>query len=105
WVTTPVDVVKTRIMLSAIGDERSKNPHVVREVAGKESASQEKTKRWSGFRIGREIWRAEGVRGLWKGGTLRGLWTAVGSGLYLGVYETGRAWLCVRRGKKEGDAL
>ena len=47
--------------------------------------------------MAREVFRAEGLRGLFRGGALRAVWTAVGSGLYLGVYETGRAYLEGRR--------
>ena len=82
-VTTPVDVVKTRVMLRA-GEEG---------------------RRGSGWAVEREVWAKEGVRGLWRGGALRGVWTAVGSGLYLGVYEVGRVWLGERREKGEGDAV
>ena len=56
--------------------------------------------------IGREVWRTEGTRGLFRGGALRGVWTALGSGLYLGVYESGRSYLEDRRtGSDEGHAI
>jgi len=66
WLTTPVDVVKTIIMLgvSKRGGERLRAADVAKN-----------------------LWREEGVRGLWRGGALRGIWTGVGSGLYLGIYE------------------
>jgi len=66
WLTTPVDVVKTIIMLgvSKRGGERLRAADVAKK-----------------------LWREEGVRGLWRGGALRGIWTGVGSGLYLGIYE------------------
>ncbi|KAA8897465.1 mitochondrial carrier protein-like protein [Sphaerosporella brunnea] len=66
-VTTPVDVVKTRIMLS-VGHKRS-----VKEVVG-------------------EVLSEEGVRGLFRGGALRAVWTMFGAGLYLGVYEGCKVW-------------
>ncbi|KAF2731191.1 mitochondrial carrier [Polyplosphaeria fusca] len=131
-VTTPVDVVKTRIMLSAAdsaveeaassqksakaGSEglvdafgksvesskdtakaaaRSLNPMISPEKKGKKSS----------WKIGQEILKEQGMRGLWRGGALRGVWTMLGSGLYLGVYESGRIYLANRRGEniKEDD--
>jgi hypothetical protein len=127
-VTTPVDVVKTRIMLSAVDDAvseaaasskaanakegpgglvdalgksvgegkatvksaaKSLNPLLTPEQKGKKSA----------WKIGQEIVREKGWKGLWRGGALRGVWTFVGSGLYLGVYESGRVYLARRRGE------
>ncbi len=41
------------------------------------------------------------MRGLFRGGLLRGLWTAVGAGLYLGIYESGRKYLEDKRGGGE----
>jgi solute carrier family 25 S-adenosylmethionine transporter 26 len=130
-VTTPIDVVKTRIMLSAAEDavkevssaeskpkggpdrlvdafgekvESSKetvksaaknlNPLINPEAKGKKSA----------WKIGKEIMDEKGVRGLWRGGALRGVWTFVGSGLYLGVYESGRVYLASRRGEDVDEA-
>ena len=131
-VTTPVDVIKTRIMLSAVDNatqgassqknnatstssenmvdalgkavESSKtttknavqklNPMVKSEQKGKKSA-------WS---IGREILREKGLKGLWRGGALRGIWTFIGSGLYLGVYESGRVYLASRRGENVDES-
>ena len=108
-ITTPIDVVKTRIMLSAAdsdqprGEEQQK---VIKEVEaqGKDAKAEiEKAQqaarggRAGGIAVGREIFRSEGVKGLFRGGALRGLWTALGSGLYLGVYESGRRYLEGRR--------
>lgn len=76
-VTTPVDVVKTRVMLDA-GRGRVGVVDVVRGVV-----------------------RSEGWRGLMRGGALRGGWTAVGSGLYLGSYEGAKVWLRDGRERKE----
>ncbi|KAL1607831.1 hypothetical protein SLS60_002769 [Paraconiothyrium brasiliense] len=130
-VTTPIDVVKTRIMLSAADDaiqevssqqktakanteglvdafgktvESSKataksavknlNPLVSSEQKGKKSA----------WKIGQEILHEKGFKGLWRGGALRGVWTFIGSGLYLGVYESGRIYLASRRGEQVNEA-
>jgi solute carrier family 25 S-adenosylmethionine transporter 26 len=87
-ITTPVDVVKTRIMLSA-GDE--------------EGTVTEKRK--SSLAVAREVVAKDGPRGLMRGAVLRGLWTAMGSGLYLGVYESGRVLLEDRRDDREGRAI
>ncbi|CRK31727.1 hypothetical protein BN1708_005529 [Verticillium longisporum] len=71
WITTPSDVVKTRMMLTA-GDDN--NP------------SGKKTSRGS-VTVAQDVYRSHGVKGLFRGGLLRASWTALGSGLYLGTYE------------------
>jgi solute carrier family 25 S-adenosylmethionine transporter 26 len=98
-ITTPVDVVKTRIMLSAAGERSEANARKEVENAQKQGQSLDKlatkkgvTKK-SGLTMAREVMTESGVKGLFRGGTLRAAWTALGSGLYLGVYESGRAWL------------
>lgn len=117
-LTTPIDVVKTRIMLSAADNDQPKEKaqhQAVKEIEsqGKDAKAEiEKAQqaarggRAGGLAVGREILRMEGVKGLFRGGALRGLWTALGSGLYLGVYESGRRYLEERRtGADEGSAL
>lgn len=127
-VTTPVDVVKTRIMLGA-GDGPANEPKPSSEPkkaadgivdamgksaqAGKEglkNAAQSVTKpapRKGSIAIAKEIIREQGVKGLFRGGALRAVWTMIGSGLYLGVYEAGRIQLAKRHGQKleEKDIL
>lgn len=117
-ITTPIDVVKTRIMLSAAdgdqprGEEQKKIIMEV-EAQGKDPKAEiEKAQqaarsgRAGGLAVGKEILRTEGVKGLFRGGALRGAWTALGSGLYLGVYESGRRYLEGRRtGAGEGSPL
>lgn len=97
-VTTPIDVVKTRVMLSA-GSESSQG-----RAGGKVKKGA--------LAIGREIFVKEGVRGLFKGGAIRAGWTAIAVSLYLSMYEGGRFFLENRRkqiegvgGVKEGDAV
>jgi hypothetical protein len=95
WITTPIDVVKTRIMLAA-RDETSK------------AAPERKPTRKSGWLVGKEVLRNEGLRGIFRGALLRSAWTALGSGLYLGCYEGGRFYLeNARKDSKanEGDFL
>lgn len=108
-ITTPVDVVKTRIMLGAAIDEDGKSGDIKQalkqaEAQGKDGNTELRRAqgtaqpgRSGGFAVGREILRVEGVRALFRGGALRAVWTALGSGLYLGVYETGRTYLEERR--------
>ena len=89
-VTTPVDVVKTRIMLAA----GRNGGHAKIEDPGKVASK-------GGFTIAKEIWREQGIRGLFRGGLLRSAWTMLGSGLYLSVYESGRQYLEDRRERKD----
>jgi solute carrier family 25 S-adenosylmethionine transporter 26 len=79
WLTTPVDVIKTRMMLSA-NEERPKSAIV----------------------ITRELLRHEGFSAIWKGAALRAIWTSIGSGLYLGTYEVGKRLLRDRRKDNKG---
>lgn len=115
--TTPIDVVKTRIMLSAADSDQPRGEtqkKVVKELEAQgrdPKAEIEKAQqaarggRAGGLAVGREILRTEGLKGLFRGGALRGLWTALGSGLYLGVYESGRTYLEGRRVRQsEGSA-
>ena len=114
-ITTPIDVVKTRIMLSAASEEGGRSTEAQQaikqaEAQGKNADTElkrarrtAKSGRLGGFAVGKEIFRTEGVKGLFRGGALRGAWTALGSGLYLGVYESGRTYLEGRRsGSKDG---
>ncbi|KAB2577512.1 putative mitochondrial carrier protein [Lasiodiplodia theobromae] len=114
-VTTPIDLIKTRIMLSAAEASKPKldeAPDALKDafgnttkplqdgpVAAVKNVSGKTGARKSSLAIGREIIAQEGFRGIWRGGALRAVWTMVGSGLYLGVYESGRIWLARRRGE------
>jgi len=69
-ITTPADIVKTRVMLGGV-DLRNN----------------------SGLDVARAIVREKGIRGLFRGGMLRATWAALGSGLYLGSYEVTKVWL------------
>ncbi|KAF1814285.1 mitochondrial carrier protein, partial [Eremomyces bilateralis CBS 781.70] len=110
WVTTPVDVVKTRVMLRAA--EATGNGNGNRDGKPILDATGHRhvrvfAKSESSWAVGKRILAEEGARGLFRGGALRFVWTLAGSGLYLGVYETGRVYLARRRGEKlnEGDML
>lgn len=96
WITTPIDVVKTRIMLGA-GKEGSTAQSWEHGVSGS---------RKSGVIVAREILKEQGVQGLFRGAALRAAWTTIGAGLYLGCYEGGR--FCLEDSRKkanEGDSL
>ncbi|OJJ73964.1 hypothetical protein ASPBRDRAFT_524119 [Aspergillus brasiliensis CBS 101740] len=88
-VTTPVDVVKTRMMLGAGSTTTSSGSGGDR--GGRKGA-------WA---VGKKVFREEGVRGLFKGGAIRSVWTAVSFGVYLCVYEGGRGFLENRRKERE----
>lgn len=105
-ITTPIDLIKTRIMLSAADNGSGPSRDVIKavEAQGKDAKLEsEKAQRATrggragGFAVGKEILRTEGIKGLFRGGALRGVWTALGSGLYLGAYESGRIYLEERR--------
>lgn len=117
-ITTPIDVVKTRIMLSAADTDQPRGGEQKRlakevEAQGRDPKAEiEKAQqaarggRAGGLAVGKEMLSTEGVKGLFRGAALRGAWTAIGSGLYLGVYESGRRYLEGRRtGVGEGAAL
>lgn len=93
-VTTPIDVVKTRIMLAADGSGSS------RGSSGSPSTKYIRQHSWT---VGKEIYRTEGVKALFRGGALRAGWTAFGMGLYLGCYEGGRLFLENRRRDRRMD--
>ena len=120
-ITTPIDVVKTRIMLSAAQSAAedqapsARNAKSVQDTlvdaTGKtvQSAKDQLKQgvksmtappsRKTSVQIAREIVHEQGVKGLFRGGALRAVWTMLGSGLYLGVYESGRVYLARRRGE------
>ena len=105
WITTPIDVVKTRIMLAA-GDDTAQS--AIAEQAKNLTPEMQRAARKSGWLVAREVFRNEGIKGLFRGGLLRAGWTAFGSGLYLGCYESGRHYLedqRVKSNKHEGDNL
>ncbi|KAK2606054.1 hypothetical protein QQS21_003572 [Conoideocrella luteorostrata] len=78
-VFVPVDVVKTRMRLAA-GSQEHAAPQ------GK-NTSQSPSPRPGPFSVAKQIFRAEGIRGLFRGLTLTFIASTFGSGLYLGVYE------------------
>ncbi len=98
-ITTPMDVVKTRLMLAA-GSKGRDVQQGAQERIGKAGLEGGKHQARGGLAVAREVLAEKGIAGLFRGATIRSVWTAVGSGLYLGMYEVAKAWLA--RGK-EGD--
>lgn len=90
-ITTPTDVVKTRMMLGADTDKKM----------AKENGAGHQSRRPGALRLAQIIYQEHGVRGLFRGGAFRAGWTFIGSGLYLGTYEVAKAWL--RGDNGEGD--
>lgn len=103
FVTTPVDVVKTRVMLSAGGERNRPGRDGGGGAQAKVRGEEGKVKKRGTFAVGREIFVKEGVRGLFKGGAIRAGWTAVGLSLYLSIYEGGRFVLEERRRGIQGN--
>ncbi|PLN79445.1 mitochondrial carrier [Aspergillus taichungensis] len=103
-VTTPVDVVKTRMMLGATSppsdgkDEGSTGKQAAIQTKQKEKLK--KAARRGTIAMGRQIWAQEGLRGLFRGGAVRSIWTALGMSIYLGFYEGGRLYLEDRRARR-----
>jgi solute carrier family 25 S-adenosylmethionine transporter 26 len=85
WVTTPLDVVKTRMMLEA-------------GVRGSGGGRQTLTRK-NGFQVGREVFQNGGVQGLFRGRLVRAAFTVLGNGVYMGCYEGAKLWL---QGEGEG---
>ncbi|KAI0163813.1 mitochondrial carrier domain-containing protein [Pestalotiopsis sp. NC0098] len=92
-ITTPMDVVKTRMMLMA-GESQG------RDAPTPDGSPRNKTE--GGFAVAKQVIKERGIPGLFRGAVLRAVWTAVGSGLYLGMYEVSKVWLT--RGKESDDA-
>ena len=85
-LTTPLDVLKTQLMLGR------------REHVGEEGGTggglghghghgQRRGRREGAGRIMRGIWRAEGWRGFFRGFAPRVAWISVGGAIFLGTYQ------------------
>ena len=103
WITTPIDVIKTRMMLAA-GQERH-NPQESKDLGKlltEGLASRSSKGIWE---TAKEVAQTDGIRGFFRGAALRAVWTALGSGLYLGIYEGGRFYLEDSRKAKESEPV
>ncbi|RWS09352.1 S-adenosylmethionine mitochondrial carrier protein-like protein [Dinothrombium tinctorium] len=67
FVTTPLDVAKTRIMLAQKGSKHASGDVIF---------------------VLKSIWKSSGTRGLFSGVVPRVLWIAFGGALFLGSYDT-----------------
>ncbi|KAI0489935.1 mitochondrial carrier domain-containing protein [Xylaria cf. heliscus] len=102
-VTTPMDVVKTRMMLSAGGEQGDVRQGAHERMVGKSRPAQTNYNTRGGLAVAQEVVAERGVAGLFRGAVLRSVWTAVGSGLYLGMYEVSKAWLMKGNGGDEDN--
>ncbi|KAI8623646.1 mitochondrial carrier domain-containing protein [Xylariaceae sp. FL1651] len=99
-ITTPMDVVKTRMMLAAgSADQDIRQGNHERMSNTRSEARGHRTQ--GGLAVAREVVAERGVTGLFRGALLRSVWTALGSGLYLGMYEVSKAWLTRGKGGTE----
>ncbi|KAI1179375.1 mitochondrial carrier domain-containing protein [Nemania sp. FL0916] len=94
-VTTPMDVVKTRMMLAAGSADQT----------GKTTPDSGLSRSRGGLAVAQQVFAERGVAGLFRGAGLRSVWTAVGSGLYLGMYEVSKTWLTRGREKNDDDSF
>ncbi|GAW20070.1 hypothetical protein ANO14919_095640 [Xylariales sp. No.14919] len=101
-ITTPMDVVKTRLMLAAGGNEQDVRQGAHERIK-KTGPDRAKYNARGGLAVAREVVAEKGVAGLFRGAILRSVWTAVGSGLYLGMYEVAKEWLARGKGDNEND--
>ncbi|RMZ89816.1 hypothetical protein DV736_g2941, partial [Chaetothyriales sp. CBS 134916] len=92
WITTPMDVIKTRIMLAAARPDQPSTPGnklvglgwLTKGVGGGSKTA-------SAVAVG--LLKNEGIQVFFRGAALRAAWTFFGSGLYLGCYEGCRFYL------------
>jgi solute carrier family 25 S-adenosylmethionine transporter 26 len=85
WLTTPADVIKTRLILGEGDKSPKRQSHTNVFASGSTSHSQRNG--GSIVEACYEIWRHDGVKGFFRGGAIRTVWTFVGNGLFIGCYE------------------
>ncbi|KAI1430704.1 mitochondrial carrier domain-containing protein [Xylaria sp. CBS 124048] len=102
-ITTPMDVVKTRMMLSAGSNDGHSIGQAAHDRTGSARSEPSENHRRGGLAVARQVIAEGGILGLFRGAVLRSVWTAVGSGLYLGMYEVAKVWLGGVRGNDEND--
>jgi hypothetical protein len=100
WVTTPVDVIKTRMMLEAGQNNQNEHPGKgLMDGQNRDAAPR------NPFQIGKDVFVKEGVRGMFRGGLIRGVWTIFGNGAYMGCYEGAKFYLEDRGKTGDEDKL
>jgi solute carrier family 25 (mitochondrial S-adenosylmethionine transporter), member 26 len=92
-VTTPFDVVKTKMMLDAGMEAAPECEASARRLRNGGHVQQTTRSRRSAYAIGKSVLHNEGVRGLFRGGLMRTGSTMFGNGLYMGCYEGARFYL------------
>ncbi|OBT59533.1 hypothetical protein VE04_00129 [Pseudogymnoascus sp. 24MN13] len=104
FITTPLDVVKTRVMLSAMDkrSDNSSNPKPSGSVSPGKGSAPARASRGVNIDVARQVLSESGVKGLFRGASSRSASSALASGLYLGVYESMRMWLGERRVRTAG---
>ena len=103
WITTPIDVIKTRMMLAAGKNDGKDGSKDLGKLLTEGLASRSSK---GIFATAAEVLNTDGPRGFFRGAALRAVWTALGSGLYLGIYEGGRFYLeDSRKSKDEGEPV
>lgn len=108
WLTTPFDVVKTRMMLEAgSGADDSLNAKCGSEKSLADTRDQRgwRGRRRSVFQIGKEVFLSEGTSGLFRGASIRALLTVLGNGLYMGCYEGAKLYLQRYEKAAEGGSV
>jgi len=105
WVTTPLDVVKTRIMLEAGAKDSPAAQHgSSKALMDDHGRRQWRGRRRNGFRICSDVFRSEGISGFFRGASARTLFTAIGNGLFIGCYEGARCYLQEREEAKGSES-
>ncbi|KAH8649913.1 mitochondrial carrier domain-containing protein [Xylariales sp. PMI_506] len=108
FVTTPMDVVKTRMMLmagSGVEDQDKQQRPAAKDGGGEKTSPKISGRGQSGLEVARKVIKERGINGLFRGAVLRAVWTAVGSGLYLGMYEVSKVWLTGGKMSGEDDSF
>lgn len=90
FMTTPSDVVKTRMMLFA-GDGAPEEEGGAKQSS--EGGKRPRGRKQSALAVTKQVYAERGIRGFFRGALFRSAWTVLGSGLYLGTYETAKVWL------------
>ena len=90
FITTPSDVVKTRMMLFA-GDGAPTEERSAKQSS--EEGNRPRGRKQSAVAVTKQVYAERGIRGFFRGALFRSAWTMLGSGLYLGTYETAKVWL------------